>query len=241
MKRQKIRKTIGYISLFLFPVTLYYFSPYVSIMGAFAGVMAGSVLVFLSQLITAIFFRRAWCGWLCPMAGLSECAQTINDKNVPMKKLRLARYTIFTIWFSILLAGFVVGGGVKSIQPFFSMDSFISVDAPQKYIIYFAVLFIFFLLSLLLGKRGGCHSICWMAPFLTAGDRLGGLLGIPQLKVVSEPEKCISCQKCNKKCPMSIDVMESQKKGSIGSPDCIGCAECVDVCPKQVLHLKVAK
>ena len=37
--RQKTRKILLYVSLFLFPITMNFLSPYVSIDGAFAGVL----------------------------------------------------------------------------------------------------------------------------------------------------------------------------------------------------------
>ena len=40
--RQKVRKILLYTSLFLFPLTMNYLSPYVSIDGAFAGVLSSS-------------------------------------------------------------------------------------------------------------------------------------------------------------------------------------------------------
>ena len=70
--RQKVRRIIIFSMFFLFPLTLNYLSPYVSIDGAFSGVIAGSVLVFAFQFLTGIFFGRAWCAWFCPVAGLSE-------------------------------------------------------------------------------------------------------------------------------------------------------------------------
>ena len=61
---QKIRISVLTLSLILFPVTLYYLSPVVSLMGAAAGIVTGSVLVFCAQLIIALFLGRSFCSWL---------------------------------------------------------------------------------------------------------------------------------------------------------------------------------
>lgn len=233
--RQKIRKVIIYVSLLLFPITLNYFSPYVSVDGAFRGILAGSVMLFAVMLLTAIFFRRVWCAWICPMAGLSEISMTINNKSVPVKKLKIIRYSIFFVWFGVLVSGFVLAGGVNQINPLYLTDNGISVDQPMKYIIYYMVLVIFLVLSLILGKRGACHSICWMSPFLVAGSKIGKTFHLQQLKIISEADKCIDCKICDTKCPMSINVSNEVKSGEIGSFDCILCGECVDACPKKVL------
>jgi polyferredoxin len=210
-------------------------SPYISLDGAFQGIIAGSVLLFVAQFVSGIFFGRLWCGWLCPMSGLSELGGTINNKNVPVKVLRIIRYSIFTIWFGILVAGFVVAGGVSGIDPFHLTDRFVSVDEPMKYFIYYIVLTIFFILTVTIGKRGACHTVCWMAPFMAAGYQLGRKLHVPQLRIQGNYDLCIRCGQCNRKCPMSIDVRALVKEGGVVVSDCILCCECVDTCPKKAL------
>lgn len=237
--RQRVRRILIYLSFLLFPITLNFFSPYVSIDGAFRGILAGSVLLFIAMCMTAIFFGRAWCAWVCPMAGLSEMAMTINQKNVPVKLLKMVRYSIFTIWFGVLITGFILAGGIQQINPLYLTESGISVDHPMKYIIYYSVLFAFFVMSIAIGKRGACHAVCWMSPFLVAGSLLGRMLHLPQLIMSADTEKCINCKKCERKCPMSIQVSEEVKLGKVASSDCILCGECADVCPKKVLKYKI--
>ncbi|NCC76700.1 MAG: 4Fe-4S dicluster domain-containing protein [Clostridia bacterium] len=236
--RQKIRRIVVYVSLLLFPVTLNYFSPYVSIDGAFNGIVAGSVLVFLLMFFTGIFFRRAWCAWVCPVAGLSEMCATINNRTVNRKRLRIIRYSIFAVWFAILVSGFVLSGGIRTINPLHLTEQMVSVDEPLKFITYYLVVLILFVLTSWLGRRGACHAICWMSPFLVAGDWLGRALHVSQLQVKSEPSRCIDCKRCNQKCPMSIDVNLVIRQGSIKTSDCIQCGECVAACPQDVLCLE---
>lgn len=233
--RQKTRRIIVYISLLLFPLTLNYMSPYVSLDGAFSGIIAGSVLLFAAQFVSGIFFGRIWCGWLCPISGLSELGATVNGKNVPAARLRIIRYGIFTIWFGILVAGFVSAGGINGVDPFHLTDKIVSVDEPMKYFIYYIVLTIFFVLTITIGKRGACHTICWMSPFMAAGYQLGRKLKVPQLRMQANYELCIRCGQCNRKCPMSIDVRQQVKGGGVIVSDCILCCECVDTCPKKAI------
>jgi ferredoxin-type protein NapH len=154
-------------------------------------------------------------------------------------KLTKIRYTIFAVWFSILIACFILAGGIKGVDPLHLTENFVSVDMPLKYITYYVVLFAFGGLYVWLGRRAACHGICWMSPFLVGGYVAGKKLKLPQLRILSEPSKCIDCRQCNKKCPMSIDVNHEVKKGEIVSLDCILCAECVDTCPKKVLRYGV--
>jgi len=233
--RQKIRRILLYVSLFLFPITMNFLSPYVSIDGAFAGVLSGSALMFIVLFLSGVFFGRAWCGWLCPAGGMAEVAQTVNPKPANAKRLRVVRYVIFAVWFGVLVTGFVLAGGIRGVDPLRLTERYISVDEPIKYIMYYLVMGLFFVLDLALGRRGACHGICWMSPFLNAGMLVGRLLHLPQMRIQSKPESCIDCKKCNNKCPMSIDVNAAVQPGSVKSYDCSLCGECGDVCPKDVL------
>ncbi len=239
--RQKIRRIILFVSLALFPVTMNYLSPYVSIDGAMAGVVSGSVIVFFLLFLSGLFFGRAWCGWVCPAGGLAEICTAVNAKPVPAKKLRIVRYSIFTVWFAILITGFVLAGGIRGVDPLHLTERVISVDEPAKYIVYYMVLLIFFVLTIAIGRRGACHTVCWMSPFLTAGMWLGRKLHFPQMRIRADASACIDCKKCSQKCPMSIDVCEQVKGGSVQSLDCILCGECVDACPRGVLSYRKKK
>lgn len=239
--RQKIRRAIIYISLFLFPLTFNYMSPYISLDAAFAGIVAGSVIMFALLFLSGMFLGRAWCGWCCPVAGLSEIGASMNNKPVPAKKLAVIRYTIFTLWFAALAAGFIRAGGIQGIDLLHMTEHIISIDEPVKFMNYYMILAVLFILTVAIGRRGACHSICWMAPFLTAGELAGRALHIPQVRIKSTCPTCTGCKKCNSKCPMSIDVSGEINSGAIKSLDCIRCGECVDSCPQKKLGYAVER
>jgi len=44
-------------------------------------------------------------------------------------------------------------------------------DLPSL-IAYVAVVALFLVLSLTVGRRAGCHTICWMAPFMVIGRKI---------------------------------------------------------------------
>jgi len=240
MKR-KTRDLLSFISFLVFPVTLNFFSPYVSIDGAMAGVISGSVLVFLLMFLSGLFFGRGWCSYVCPWAAPSTFLRGVNDKPVNRRRLAVIRYAVFGIWMTFLILGFLMAGGIQGFDPLRLTERGISVDEPIKYITYYGVVGILFLVTVLVGRRGACHSLCWMSPFLQAGMWVGRKLRLPQFKVISEPARCIACKKCDVACPMSIDVHEAMKTGKILSYDCILCGNCVDVCPKKVLSIRIRK
>lgn len=63
VNRQKIRKAVIIISVILFPITYYYFSPYLIIDGASQGIISGSFIMFATFFCHIIIY---WSGvlWL---------------------------------------------------------------------------------------------------------------------------------------------------------------------------------
>jgi len=236
MKRQKVRRTLLLISMLLFPVTLNYFSPYLIMQGSFEGVLSGSAMVFAGLFVTSLVFGRAFCGWVCPAGGLQEVTGTINDKPVG-RRLRWVKYFIWVPWFGAIIAGFIAAGGLKQINVIYYTDHGISVSAPTSYIIYFTVIALIVVLSLTLGRRAACHSICWMALFMVLGSLIKEKLHIPGLRLTAQPDKCTGCKTCEKHCPMSLSVSEMAGSGKTFSTECILCGNCADRCARGALKL----
>ena len=107
MKRQNIRKLLLIIAMLLFPIVMWYLSPYLIIQGAMEGIVSGSFIVFISLLIVSIFFGRLFCGWLCPMGGMQECLFAVNDKLPKQGWKNYIKYVIWIVWFSSIILCFV--------------------------------------------------------------------------------------------------------------------------------------
>ena len=240
-KRQRVRKCILLASFALFPVTIFYFSPYLIEMGAWNGIVAGSALAFLLQLLSAIFLRRACCGWVCPAGGLQELEGDIIGKPSKSGKRQLLKWVIWVPWVASIIAGFVVAGGISSIEPLYHIDCGMSVTSVGALAIYLGIVALFFVPNLFLGKRAMCQCICWMAPFMIIGEKIGGALHAPQLHVEANPSACVSCGACDKACPMSLPVSELLASGAISHTECIQCGACCDSCRKDALTLSFSK
>lgn len=234
--RQKIRKGMLIISFILFPVTIWYFSPYLIMLAASEHVINGSFIVFGLMFVLSMFFGRIWCGYLCPAGGIQECLSACNDRNAKQGKRDKIKYVIWVIWIIALTTTFVLAKNDVRIDPFFMTDHGISVSEAGDYIIYYGVMLILVLPSVIHGKRATCHYLCWMAPFLVLGNKLGRKLNLSRLHIEADKSMCISCGRCNRVCPMGLDVkqmVEDNKNKSCS--ECIQCGACVDECPKKVL------
>ena len=54
------------------------------------------------------------------------------------------------------------------------------------------------------------------------------------VRIRCDENKCISCGKCKRVCPMDVEMTDNSRKRKNGT-DCILCMECVKVCPKEAL------
>ncbi len=237
--RQRIRKTTLLISLLLFPITMWYFSPYIIINAAMEHVINGSFIVFVAMLIFSMFFGRVWCGYLCPAGGLQECSLRINDNPAKQGKRDKIKYVIWIIWICAVIATFAMGKNDVTINPFYMTDHGISIASIYNYVIYYGVIVLLLMPALIHGRRAACHYICWMAPFMVIGSSIGRLLHLPQLHIEADKDKCISCGKCSRACPMGLDVKKLVAEGrNAKCTECIQCGACVDECPKAVLKYR---
>jgi len=102
--------------------------------------------------------------------------------------------------------------------------------------IYYIILALFLGLAVVFGRRAGCHTICWMAPFMILGRKIRNLVKWPALRLKAEPDKCSDCQRCTRSCPMSLDVHQMVQRANMEDSECILCGNCVDTCPKDAIH-----
>lgn len=240
-KRQRVRRCILLVSFFLFPITIFYFSPLLIVLGALEGVVAASAIAFSLQFLVAIVLRRAFCGWICPAGCVQELAFGVNGKPAKLGWRRFIKYAIWVPWIVSIVACAWVAGGFAAVDPFYHTPGGISMNSPMGLGIYLGIVALFFVPSLVFGRRAGCHYFCWMAPFMVLGEKLGRVVRVPQLHIAADPDRCVACGRCTKACPMSLDVEGLLRAGGIRDAECIQCAECADACPKGALGLTVGR
>jgi ferredoxin-type protein NapH len=79
----------------LFPLIYYYFSPYLVIMGAAEGIVAGSLIIFTSLFVSSLFLGRAFCGWVCPAGATQELCAKVRSKGFKNRKRNWIKYVIW--------------------------------------------------------------------------------------------------------------------------------------------------
>lgn len=236
--RQRIRRALLLLSLLLFPISLYYFSPALILQGAAEGIVTGSFIFFGLMFLSALFLGRLWCGWACPAGALQEIGAPINDRPAPRRRLDWIKWLIWLPWIGLIAVLAIQAGGYRAVDPFFQLDGGLTLlqTEPPWFIVYYVIIALFLGLALVFGRRAGCHTICWMAPFMIVGRKVRNLFRWPALRLQASSSACIDCGRCTRECPMSLDVNEMVHAETMENSECILCGNCVDTCPKDVIH-----
>lgn len=235
-KRQRIRRGLVLFAFLIFPITLNFFSPYLIVDGALNGILTGSAALFGLMFISSLFLGRAWCGWVCPGAAMADIAEPLNNRALNPKKVDWIKWLIWIPWISIIVWLLIRASGYSSVNLLYMTETGISVDAPEKYIVYFAVIFLFIGLAVIFGRRAGCHTICWMAPFMILGRWLRNRFAWASLRLVADASACSDCKLCVRSCPMSLDVNTMVELEQMEHSECILCGNCIDTCAKKAIR-----
>jgi ferredoxin-type protein NapH len=238
MKRQEIRKALILISFFLFPITIFYMSPVLIIEGAAKGIVTGSFILFGLLLVSGLVVGRAFCGWICPGAGLQEACFPVHKRRARTGKADWIKYFLWVPWIAVIASSAIMAGGFHTIDPLFMTRRHygISVGEPFAYLIYYFFVALIVVLAFTAGKRAFCHYACWMAPFMVIGRKIRNVLKWPSLGLRADPESCRACGSCDTICPMSLEVQNMVKKGDMENSECILCGSCADHCPSQSIR-----
>jgi polyferredoxin len=236
-QRQRIRRTLLFIFLIAFPLTINYYSPYLIMDAAAKGIASFSFLLWSTWLVTSLIFGRAGCGYFCPLGAGQETLHAMSDKPlVRVKYIKVLKYIIAVAWVGAIVAALVSAGGLRSVQPLYNTENLVSIDSLQGNILYVMVLSIALLPAFFMGKRAFCHYFCPFGVLNIIGTKIANLLHLPVLHLKSETDRCTKCGKCTQVCQMSLPVKDMVQHGSMANTECILCGMCVDQCKFGAIH-----
>lgn len=168
-------------------------------------------------LLVGVFF----CGWVCPfgtaqdwMARLGRLLK-LPQLRMPQsvqRYVQLSRYVFYLL--STMGITYVLLKGPHNFSRLMKGDI---LTVASGVVIAFLVLSLFM-------DRPFCNYFC------TGGARQGLFSVLRIFGIRRKPEQCGGCGLCTRKCPMNIDVANTE---FVRHPNCIGCMTCVSTCPKK--------
>lgn len=185
----------------------------------FLGVFEAATIHYaVAKIFGPFVFGRGWCGYACWTAMVLDLLPWKIPAG-PRRKWGFVRYLVFAG--SLLFVGALFVLHVPNLERIMFW-SFLIGNA-----VYYALGIA--LAAALKDNRAFCKYVCPVAVFLKPAGYYS------MLRIKCDTDKCVSCGKCKKVCPMNVDMTDNARSRKNGT-ECILCMTCVDVCPKQCLH-----
>lgn len=185
---------------------------------------------------------KYWCGNICPHGSLFDYFYLPLSRNVGIPKSMKTR-TAALAAFALFM--YMLGGRIIRAIEFWGQISFWDKLGYAFVLNYFVVTIVGTTLAVVLSPRAWC-SFCPMGTMQNAFYRLGKIWGgnkTSDIKVtILDYDKCKSCGKCARVCPMQLKpYQEFNEMGQFDDDECIRCATCVENCPVKLLRIMPVK
>ncbi len=198
--------------------------------GSYDPVHPAGLTVLLAALAAAFFFRKSFCGAVCPVGLISELMGKAGSRlGIARRAPGLLGWTLGAVKY-VMLAFFVVSIFLlmdpAATRQFLTGSYNLTADAHLFRL--FSNPSVRFLAALaLLAVLGAVFRSAWCRWLCPYGALLG-LLGLAGPSGVHhEASSCDGCGKCRRACPMDIPTGRAAR-----SPECLGCGQCVEACTK---------
>ena len=180
----------------------------------FTGVFEAATI---AKIFGPLIFGRGWCGYACWTAMVLDFLP-YKVPAQPRKNLGWIRYITFALSLIFVAALFLAHVG--------NIERIMFLAFIVGNVLYYAAGII--LAFAFKDNRAFCKYICPVTVFLKPMSYFA------LVRVKCDKEKCISCGKCRRVCPMDVDVTDNSRNRKNGT-ECILCMECVKNCPKSAL------
>jgi len=234
--RQRVRLTILFFMVLLFPILMNYMSVFLIIESASRGIMVSSFFFWSLWVVGALYFGRASCGWLCPLGAFQETKDRMSPRPLSrIKHLKWIKYVFAVAWVGAIVFFAVSAGGYHTINFFYNTGSGVSVTSAASWFTWGTIVLVILLPAFLIGRRGFCHYFCPWGVLNTVSTKIKNALRLPSLHLEAVEGKCKQCRTCAANCPMSLSIADMVLHDSVKNDECILCGTCVDNCPNKAI------
>jgi len=201
--------------------------------GHIPAVHPAALLLFTAFILISLFFKKAFCSWLCPVGTFSEFLWHLG-RRLFTRNLRLPALLDMPLrgLKYLLLAFFVfLIGSMSADQLNDFLQSSYGLLADVKMLNFFrdlsltaGIVLLFLVFFSLVMQNFWCRYLC---PY---GALMGLVSFFSPVKIRRDTEACIDCAKCARACPAGLPV---DRLVQVSSIECTGCMECVASCPAE--------
>ncbi|MCP4594007.1 MAG: 4Fe-4S binding protein [bacterium] len=178
-------------------------------------------------LLLTVLYRRAFCGYMCPIGTISEWLQAgakrlgLKPARVPSRLDRVLSKAKYLVLGIILYFTWTYGElEFRVADPCYALLSRHGEDITfWAYVVSGAIV-----LGSLFVVLPFCRWLCPFAAVLQPFSKLG------LTRVKRHKEACVDCGLCSEVCPTAIPVATVDQ---VTAARCLSCLNCVDVCPRD--------
>jgi polyferredoxin len=199
--------------------------------GQAPAIHAAGMFLLIAFLAISWVFRKAFCGWLCPVGTVSEylwrLGRRLLGRNFRLPRaldiaLRGLKYILLALFLYI-----VVSMPVPAIRAFLTQPYGLIADVKMLNFFRFlsttsAIVLAILAAASIFVQNFWCRYLC---PY---GALMGAVSSASPLGIRRDANLCIDCGKCSRECPAALPV---DQLVSIRSAECTGCLTCVASCP----------
>ncbi len=201
----------------------------ISITGFFINYQSTMMLIILATLLGGAFF----CGWICPFGTIQDLISRlgrslgIKKKKMPKSIHKILIYTRYIILVLVTLFATDLIFSIISYDPRANLTKLLTGNVPT---IAAVIVILAFSVTALFYDRPFCNYLCM------EGAKYSLMSSVRLVTIQREQDKCVNCKKCDKSCPMNIEV---SKINQLTNLQCINCFNCISACPiKKTLTYK---
>lgn len=185
------------------------------------GVFEGATIHYLvAKVAGPALFGRGWCGYACWTAMALDLLPYKTPLRKRKKHLGAVRYFVFASSFAL----------VASLMLFYTgdMERFMWLSFLAGNAAYYALgVTLAFALK---DNRAFCKYLCPVSVIMKPAAY------VSLLRVKCDETACIGCGRCQKACPMDVNMTDNSRNRENGT-ECILCMACIDACPVHALKL----
>ena len=197
-----------------------------------------SLILLIAVIVSAVVFRRSFCGNICPLGFLQEISAKIGRKIfgkrfvINRRADKIMRYIKYPVLVIVIAGTWLTMSLIfRPLDPWAAFHHIGSDELFSGYLIGFIIL-IASLAASFFFDRAFCKYLCPMGAFLAPLSKGGAY------RIRNNRELCTSCGECDDACPMNITVSETE---NVTSAECINCMDCVSSCPAGSLSVSAWK